>query len=462
MSHSASHTHGSGHGHDHGVPAAWLAETNVTLPRGWGMPMSIVLALVGLVCIGLTLAYPTLSGDHAPAAEGVAAATDHGHGAWKHALHAYHAGAIVPLGMMVGSLGLVLIFTLVKAGWCASIKRPIEQAASLIPLGLLLIAPSLIVEFAMGGHAGELFHWRTPGLIEHDHLLAHKSGFMNDGFFLVRLALYFSVWTYLAWRLSGASKQQDTSPSVERAAKAGFTAAWGILVYALCVAFASFDLIMGLDHHWFSTMFGVYFFAGSIFVSIALWTLTLVVLHAGGRMQGWFTEEHRHDLGKLQIAFVIFWAYIFFSQYFLIWYANIPEETAWMMARGASSPENEWTNVFWALCIGHFIVPFLFLLWRNAKRSSLLLGGMCAWIILMHMVDVFWAIRPEVYKTVQTGVENGVPVMNKIGFAWVDVTGMIGPVCLFLAVYIRRLASARIVPVNDPYIAEAAGHKNYV
>lgn len=461
---------GAGHGgHGPGVPAAWLRPENIELPRGWGMPLTLVLGLIGLVCIGLTLAYPMLTGAGAEAAAPATVAAGeaaHAHSpadnAWKLALHSYHAGAMVPFGMAIGSLGLLLIFRLVNAGWVASIRRPLEAAASLVPLVLLLIAPTLLIEFAFSERTGALFHWRDPALRASDHLLQHKSGFLNDGFFLARLAVYFGVWTYLAYRLTSVSRRQDAAPNPALTARLGRTSAWGILVYALCVAFAGFDLLMGLDYHWFSTMFGVYTFAGAIFVSLALWALTLNVLAAGGRMQGFLTDEHRHDVGKLQIAFVIFWAYIAFSQYFLIWYANIPEETAWVLLRGGGSAKNEWTTVFWILALGHFIAPFLFLLWRDTKRRAVLLSLGCAWLILMHMVDMFWIVRPEVYKHEVMGLHDGVPVMGKIGLEWVDITGILGPVCLFLAVYVRRLASAKLVPINDPFMGEASHHKNYV
>jgi hypothetical protein len=423
-----------------------LREDNIQLPRNWGMTATIVLGIIGLVCIAATIAYPwTQKGDNGVVPEKV----------FSHALHSYHAGAAVPLTLMAGSLGLVLIFQLVRAGWCVGIRRPIEHAASLIPFGLVLLAPVFIFEFFIPERAGDLFKWRTPGLIETDHLLAHKAPFLNDTFFLIRVAIYFAVWTFISWKVIGPSFKQDKTNDPSLTVKAGWNSCWGILAYALCMAFAAFDLLMGLDFHWFSTMFGVYFFAGSIFAALALWSLTLIIIRSGGRLEGFYTGEHRHDLGKLTIAFTIFWAYIAFSQYFLIWYANIPEETAWVMARGGASQTNEWTPVFWTLALGHFVAPFLVLLWRNSKRNMLIFGFACVWLLAMHCVDMFWVVRPQVYKTYNDG-------MGKLGLSWVDITGMIGPLALFLAVYIRKLTTTRLVPVNDPYLHEAATHKNYV
>lgn len=469
MAHAAAHSgahdhghHGDVHDHDHSVPAAWLKPENTTLPRGWGMPISIVLALVGVVLLVATVYFPFSKevGGEVPAK------------AWKHAVASYHVGYVSTLGIMLGSLGLLLIFALVRAGWVASIKRPLEAAAGLLPLGLLLIAPQLVMEFAV--KAGSLWKWRTPGLVETDAVLAHKAGYLNDGFFLARLGVYFLIWCYLAWRFTSVSREQDKTGNPQLTAKLGFTSCWGILAFALATAFAGFDLLKSMDFHWFSTMFGVYFFAGNTLVAIAVWAVSLVVLRGTGRLKGFFTAEHRHDIGKLMVAFTIFWAYIAFSQYFLIWYANIPEETAWVLVRGGGTPANEWTVLFWILAIGHFIAPFLVLLWRGTKRASYLLAVVALWLCAMHVADMFWVIRPIVYMLEQpaggahaaveglAALQQVALLPGKVGFEWVDITGVLAPICIFGAFYIRKLASAPIVAVNDPFLHEATRHKNVV
>ncbi len=424
-SHGAAHAHsgGHGHGHDHGPDlATLLREENVSAPASF-KGLALVLIAGGLLGLVGTLLYALTGGAEAA----------------KHALHSHHVGAVVVLGLSLGPLGLIMILHQVQAGWSATLRRQMENAASLVPLGILLLIPSIVF-------GKTLFHWWMVDPKD-DPILAHKAGFLNPTFFVIRIAIYAVVWTYLALRMAGLSREQDRTGDKWLTNKAKFTSAWGLLAFALTVAFAGFDLLKSMDYHWFSTMFGVYFFAGNMIAGLSLMALVFSLIRASGKLQGLVTGEHFHDLGKLMLGFTIFWAYIGFSQYFLIWYAAIPEETAWMIVRQTGG----WDKVGLLLMFGHFLGPFLILLFRDVKRS-LFLGVIGVWMIFLHCADIFWVVRPILFAG----------AADPVGFAWVDVTAVFGPVLLFLGLLLWTASRGPLCPLKDPRLPEAAGHKNYV
>jgi hypothetical protein len=362
----------------------------------------------------------------------------------RHAVASYLMGFDVSLGLSLGALGYCMIFQQMNAGWVTTLRRVLENAASLFPLLLALFLPVAIFSI----WTGHLYTWMDPEHAGGDPLAAHKHIYLNVGFWTIRVLLYFGIWSYLGLRLYRLSREQDRTADRWLTAKARRTSAWGLPVYALTCAFASFDWLMGLDYHWYSTMFGVYFFAGNILSATALWIVIVAALKKRGSLQGIVTEEHFHDMGKLLLTFTIFWAYIAFSQYFLIWYSNIPEETLWFQVR----KQNGWETVGKVLCFGHFLAPFLVLLWHGSKRKTAILVPVALWIIAMQCLDVFFIVRPAVYA------DGGV----HLEYWWLDLCGIVGPAGIYLSFLVRKIASAPLIPVNDPRLAEAVGHKNYV
>lgn len=429
---SGAHDHGGGGGHHgHGPsPAELLRDDNVRAP-GFASGLAFGLLGLGAVCTAATIAYPFInSGEYAS----------------KHALTSYHVGALAGLGFCLGPLGILLIMHLVQAGWVVSMRRVIEHAAANIWVALVLLLPSAFL-------ASKLFKWTNDELLATDPLLPKKAPYLNEPFFYARLVLYAVVWLALAWWFSTMSRRQDETGDKSISARAKFLAAPGMLAFALTTAFAGFDLVMSLDFHWFSTMLGVWFFAGNMISSLGMLAVIFALLRSSGKLKGLVTEEHFHDLGKLMLGFTVFWAYISFSQYFLIWYANIPEETAFYVVRGAGYEHNQWTPFFWTLIIGHFIAPFVILLFRDVKKSTFVLAAVGAWLMAMHCVDLFWMVRPIVYKLKP---EYGA------GVSWVDLTGLLGPVGLVLGMLLLRIGKSVLVPIKDPRLFEAMKHKNYV
>jgi hypothetical protein len=442
-------SHATAHGaHEHGatgrasVHASLLGE-NVTAPgaaRGLGSAM-LVAGLVGL---------------------GATAAGGMGDGRLLHAIAAYHVGATLALSMCLGCMFLVMVWHLTNAGWASTIRRQCENVMSLTPLCALMVLAGFAIDTIAGkSHDTQLWSWMHDSQA-HNFLLHEKSGFLNRGFFIARAAIYLGVWTLLSRSLLAYSLKQDRAPDVAAAARARWMSAWGMLAFALTTAFAGFDWLMSLDFTFFSTMWGVYFFAGSAYAGVALTVLLFAWLRSKGKLAGVVTREHFHDLGKLQLAFTVFWAYIAFSQYFLIWYGNIPEETAFFAARlpgprepGGPEVPNSWLYVGALLCVSHFALPFVILLFRSVKQRYGMLATMAVWSLLAHLIDIFWIVRPTAYAG------NTTDPMG-LGGLWIDVAALVGVLGVFGFLVMRKVTSGPLVAVNDPWINEAMEHKNYV
>ncbi|MCC6677022.1 MAG: hypothetical protein IT436_07755 [Phycisphaerales bacterium] len=420
-----------GQGHAHAGPASFpeMRAENINMPAGSGKAAAGLLTVIGLVGIAVTagagFAMPNMA---------------------KHALAAYHVGVMACLGISLGGLFLTLVTHLMGAGWSVTIRRQMENLAAQVPVCLLLLVPTFAIEIFTGG---KLFAWMGDAFAG-EHVLQEKAPYLNIGFFLARAVVYSVVWVSLVRILRGYSLKQDQTGDKWLTNRARRTSSWGMLAFALTTAFAGFDWLMTLDFRFFSTMWGVYFFAGGAFSAVAMLILMLSRIKAKGRLQGLVTEEHYHDLGKLLFTFTVFWAYISFSQYFLIWYSNIPEETAWFLARKGGG----WEKLFFFLCIGHFVAPFLILLFRGVKKSLTLLPLVAAWAIFIHILDIFFIVRPMVYPGQRDAI--GMPGL------WVDAAGIIGVLALWASFLVRRVCAGVLVPTRDPRIAEAIHHRNYV
>lgn len=383
-------------------------------------------------------------------------------GVWaRQALAAYHVGAMTVLAMCLGSMFFVMVFHLTNAGWTGTIRRQFENVMGFLPFAFLLVLPTLVLEIARrGAGASHLFSWLTPEAASNHELQEKWTYFFGPtstpgtvgafpSFFVLRAVLYFGLWTFLSRRLLSFSKETDATGDRSPMARARFMSAWGMLVFALSLTFAAFDWLQAMDFRFFSTMWGVYYFAGSAFSSAALVAMILAIIRLRGKLEGAVTEEHFHDLGKLIFTFTVFWGYIGFSQYFLIWYSNIPEETAFYNFRASE----QWLPWGRFLIIGHFVIPFLILLFRPVKRSPKALIAIALWAILLEVVDMYWIVRPMVY-----GNEAGPGGMAYV----VDLLAILGVLAVFAGYLTRSIPQGALVAVNDPRMEEALGHKNYV
>lgn len=367
----------------------------------------------------------------------------------RHALASYQVGVMSVTAISLGGLFWTMVFHLVAAGWSVTVRRIFEQLMAMLPWCVALLLPIVVLEIAAGGI---LLTWLGIDP-QTNYLLAKKEPFLNPPFFVIRFLLYASVWVLLANRLFGFSIEQDATGDRFLSNKARTTSSWGMLLFALFTAFFAFDFMMAMDYRFFSTMWGVYYATSAFFGSVAVVILVLLASKSVGRLTGAVGKEHVHDLGKLLFAFgAPFWAYIAFSQYFLIWYSNIPEETAWFIHRQA----NGWENLGALLVVGHFVIPFLILLFRPVKRALPALAVLAAWLLLMLFLDMVYIIRPMVYIKEYADQNPGFAAI------WLDFAGALGVLGVWAGIFVARLGKYPLVPLKDPRLGEALHHKNYV
>src|SRR5687767_1587590 len=255
------------------------------------------------------------------------------------------------LSLALGALFFVLIQYAAQGGWGIVVRRIGETTFATLPVMAALFLPLLL-----GLH--DLYEWSHADAAEHDALLRWKAPYLNVPFFLIRAALFFGIWSFIALLYYRGSRGQDETGDPGVSARLRRLAGPAIMVLALTQTFASIDWIMSLTPHWYSTIFGVYFFAGSFVGFIALLSVIVVAMRRAGLLDTIISDEHLHDIGKLLFAFTAFWAYIAFSQFFLMWYANLPEETIWYKAR----IDGSWLQVSLFLMAGHFVAPFFYLM----------------------------------------------------------------------------------------------------
>lgn len=410
--------------------------------------------------------------------------------------HAYLVGFSYVLSISLGAIFFVLIQHATRAGWSVAVRRTAENLAGAMPVVAALSLP-IVISVLM--HNGSLYGWskghaetaevshegattapaaadhaaaetaalavheehdvqagkmrHNPELEAHEaHLIHGKSAFLNPGFFVLRLVIYFAVWSGLALWYRRRSIDQDESGDLELTNRMQWAAPASLIALALTLTLGAFDLIMSLDAAWFSTMFGVYYFAGcavSIFASLII---ILTIFQNCGYLTQSLTNEHFHDLGKFLFAFTFFWGYIAFSQFMLIWYAAIPEEVGWYARRGASTiPEHisGWTTVSLVLLFCHLLIPFVGLLSRHIKRKRATLVFWAVWMLVFHWLDLLWLIMPE-YK--------GNPGHVSIGL--VEVLCFVGVLGVYISTVARLASKQTLRPVADPRLADSIAFTN--
>lgn len=350
------------------------------------------------------------------------------------------------LSIALGGMGVVLIDHLTRAGWSVVVRRVGETAMATLPLFVLLAVPL----FTIGMH--QLYPWSH----ETDAILEKKRWFLTEPFFFGRAALYLVVWVVLSQVLYRASVRRDAtadgSPEQKSLTHRMWTvSAGGMALYAMTLSFAAIDWVMSLQPHWYSTIWGVYFFAGSILAFYAFSILVNLGLQKAGLVKTAVTTEHFHDLGKYMFGFNVFWAYIAFSQFILIWYANIPEETIFYMER----LEGGWEIISYALPVLHFFLPFGLLMSRHVKRNRKALGYLAVWILVVHALDLFWLILPNF------GAHGEGHHTPHFAFTATDGLALVGMLGAFLAAYGFLLRRAKVIAVGDPRLFESLAHENY-
>ena len=339
------------------------------------------------------------------------------------------------LGISLGAMIFLFIHYTAGAQWSVVIRRITEIFFSVIPITAILAGVLILV----GSH--ELFEWTHADIVAKDPLLQKKTAYLNMNFFTIRLIIYILVWSLFSRFYLKTSLRHDATGDDRLLDKLKSFSPISIILFAITLTFASFDWIMSLDPHWYSTIFGVYIFAGFLTCFLASLIIVLRVLQCAGYLRGLVTVEHFHDLGKLMFAFMCFWAFCAFSQYMLIWYGNIPEETIFYSHRWAGG----WKYISLILPIGYFAIPFVLLMSRLAKRNLKFLTFMALWLIVMEWIDLHWLILPN---------------FNHHGFdlSWLDISTLVGFVGIFLGILGKKLTGVALIPTQDPFLEKSIHH----
>jgi hypothetical protein len=346
-------------------------------------------------------------------------------------LFAYLTSWLFVTSLSCGALAWLMLHHLTGADWSVALRRLMENLTRPLPwiaLGFVPVAVNL----------KSVYEWADPARMASDPELLRKAPWLNPQFFLIRSGFYLLAWVGLAWILGRLSDRQDRTGDPALTSAMRKVSALGLIILAASTSFAAFDWIMSLDPHWISTMFGVYFWVGSLLGSLAVLIVAVIGLRCLGDLRLPVSVEHLHDLAKLLFSFVVFWAYIAFSQYFLIWYANLPEETKWYIARRSGS----WNALSWGLCFGHFVVPFLVLLFRWIRRDLFWMAFMAAWILVFHYLDLYWLVMPACNS-------EGSPPSG------LDISIFLSVVFLYAASVSFASRRRALVPVGDPRLRES-------
>jgi hypothetical protein len=352
---------------------------------------------------------------------------------------AYLVAFMYILSVALGALWFVTIQHLTNAKWSVVVRRAAEILASNMWV-VALLSLGVVVPMLLG--SSDLYVWLDHARVEQDHILHHKSAYLNIQFFMVRWLVYFGFWIWLARRFLSLSVQQDRDGGSEISSTLRRISAPSMIAFALTLTFCSIDLVMSLDALWFSTMFGVYYFAGCVLAGYCTLGLFLMWIQSKGRLTTAVNSEHYHDIGKMMFAFTIFWAYIAFSQFMLIWYADVPEETHWYHWRF----EGSWKVVSALLLVAHFAVPFFGLMSRHVKRNKRSLAFWAVWILVIHYVDLFWLVYPNGSGEVPLGA--------------VDILCWLGVLAVFAAASVRRAQKINLIPTGDPRLADSLAFEN--
>jgi hypothetical protein len=321
-----------------------------------------------------------------------------------------------------------------RSGWSVVVRRTAEHLMCALPLFALLWIPIWVFRES-------LYPWATEAGA-HTHAVHAKVAYLNVPFWTGRAVFFFAVWSFLAYRFFSLSRQQDENGDPKLTIKMEGLSFPALALFGLTTSFGvGIDWLMSLEPSWYSTIFGVWVFSGSVVSMFAFMNVFFARAKAAGLFKA-VKQDHFHDLGKLMFGFTIFWAYISFCQYLLMWYANIPEETVFYLHR----QENGWAPVGLFIIVGHFFFPFFLVLSRNAKKPAILtFGGL--WVLVMHFVDLYYFVMPMHDHHFHFN-----PVMD-LG-PWFLVVGAM------FALIFKRLVSAPIIPLRDPRLDRSLSFEN--
>ena len=332
--------------------------------------------------------------------------------------------------LCAGCLFWIIVHHAVDAEWSVVVRRQWENIALLLPVLAILFIPIIPLSH-------HLYEWMVlrPG---EDHLLDSKRAYLNTPFWLIRALIFFGVLSLGAYLFRTISIAQDKDGDPAKTLRMRRLAFIFLPLFAFSLTFGAFDWLSSLNYKWFSTMWGVYIFAGACGSSMSLTVIVIYLLRKAGYLRETVTIEHYHIMGKWMLAFTVFWAYIGFSQYMLIWYANIPEETEYFILRNVES----WNLLNLLLVIGRFFIPFAILLHRAPKKKPDTLVKIAAWIVFMQLLDIYIVILPELHH-------------NGVHLSLFDFAPLLAIGGILVFVYLRLVTKSSLFPMRDPRVIES-------
>ncbi len=338
------------------------------------------------------------------------------------------------MGVVLGSMALLMVQHLSGGVWGIVLRRPFEAAVRTIPFMAVLFIPILL-----GMHS--LYEWSHEGITETDAIIRAKSPYLNVPFFYGRQAFYFIVWGTLGHLLTKYSAEHDRTGDPKLLDKLGVVSGAGLVIYFLTVTFAMVDWTMSINPHWFSTIWGMLYIGGQGLSAFAFGICVLVMLSQTAPLNRVLTSHHFHDLGKFLFAFIMLWAYLSFSQFLIIWSANIPEEIPHYLDRWENS--YKYLSVF--IIVGHFIVPYALLLSRDLKKNAGKLRFIATWILFARVADYYWHVAPELHK-------------DGLSLSLLDVALPLALGGIFISLFVSQLGGRSLLPINDPALDKALHH----
>jgi len=337
------------------------------------------------------------------------------------------------IGFPLGCLAVAMLHHVTKGAWGVVIRRILEASTRTLPFVAVLFVPVIL-------GMGTLFKWTDPEYLANDDLVAAKTPYLNESFFLIRAAIFFAIWLGLAFYLNRASRRQDETGEPSIALRLQFVSAIGLGLYVLTSTFASVDWLMSLDAHWFSSIYGIYFVGGHTLTAVAFVVPVAMLLGQQPPMDRVYKPSHFHDFGKLMLAFMMLWAYFSLSQFIIIWSGNLPEDIPFYMDR----TQGVWKIVSQVLVFLHFVLPFLLLLSTDLKRDARRLAAVAILLLAMRWVDLYW---------------QAAPAMELTSIHWLD---FVLPIALggpWLWLFFRELGKRPLLPPREPFLQEALDHE---
>jgi hypothetical protein len=325
----------------------------------------------------------------------------------------------------LGAFFFVMVQYLTGSAWSVTMRRIMENIMVTLPVGAILFLP---VAFGLK----DIYPWMDRAMVLADPVLKQKAGYLSENFFIARAYIMFALWSIWIFAIYYQSTKQDTARSARQMNVIARWSAPGLFLVVVVGSLAAFDWLMSLEPKWYSTIFGLYILAGGALTFMSFVTLICLGFRRAGILKHSITNEHYHDLGKWLFALTAFYTYMAFSQYLLIWYANLPEETIWYRHR----MEGSWLPVSLAMPFIRFLIPFFVLLCRPAKRSLKVIAAIAVWSIIVEYVDLYWVVMPTYYKT-------GPQV------SWMDFATLAATLSVCALVFWSRFRKNKLAPVGD-------------